>query len=256
MREMYQLIKRGAGFALLMMTMVSAYAQQPGDIAGTRGEAALDRAGTPIMEIFKQGGWPMYLLAVMSIFGGALVLYFLVVMRVGLVVPKSLHKELLTRIGEGDLDEVRKACDYKPCPLSSVVLSAMDFMRRVPDADHATVKGVVEAEGVRYGQHVETQAQLLFDVATIAPMVGLLGTVLGMLEAFGADRLRDAVAKPMQVTSGVGQALVTTAFGLLVAIPAMICYAYFRRRAARQVEALESASDEVLTALYSKNNLI
>ncbi len=238
-----------------MLTM-DTLAQQVGDIAGTRGDAAVTNGGTVIYDVFKRGEWPMYILAVMSFFGLALILYFFVIMRVGQVVPKTLHRELLTRIGEGDLDEARKACDYRPCALSSVVLIAMDFMRSVPNADHNTVKSVVEGEGVRHGQRIETQAQLLFDIATIAPMVGLLGTVLGMLKAFGAESLRDAVAKPLLVTAGVGQALVTTAFGLLVAIPAMMFYAYFRRRAARQVEVLESASGEVLTALFSKNERI
>ncbi len=221
---------------------------------GTREGASVGSdGGAALMDIVSKGGWPMYVLAAMSIFGLALVLYFFVVMRVGAVVPRALHREILEKIGAGAFDEARKVCDYRPCALSSVALVAMDYMRSVPNADHAIVKDVAESEGGRHGQRIEAQTQLLWDLSTIAPMVGLLGTVLGMLKAFGAVAIRDAAAKPVQLASGVGQALVTTAFGLLVAIPAMMFYAYFRRRAAQQVAALETASTEVLTALLSKN---
>jgi len=85
-------------------------------------------------------------------------------------------------------------------------------------------------------------------------MVGLLGTVFGMLRAFSAVALDIAKARPMVLAGGVSQALVTTAFGLIVGIPAMVFYAYFRRRASNLVSHLEAASTDVLTALLSKRS--
>ena len=83
-------------------------------------------------------------------------------------------------------------------------------------------------------------------------MIGLLGTVFGMLRAFGSVARDIASAKPVVLAEGVSQALVTTAFGLIVGIPAMMFYAYFRRRAAKQISHLEAASTDILTALMSK----
>jgi biopolymer transport protein ExbB len=80
-------------------------------------------------------------------------------------------------------------------------------------------------------------------------MLGLLGTVLGMLKAFGSVAHDVAAAKPVILAEGVSQAIITTIFGLMVAIPCMAFYSYFRRRASRIVSLLETASTEVLTAL-------
>jgi biopolymer transport protein ExbB len=87
------------------------------------------------------------------------------------------------------------------------------------------------------------------DVAVVTPMVGLLGTVFGMMKAFNVVAFDLAKAKPMLLAAGVAEALITTAAGLLVGIPAMMFYAYFRGRAAKMVSQLESASSEVLNAL-------
>ena len=86
-------------------------------------------------------------------------------------------------------------------------------------------------------------------LATIAPLLGLLGTVLGMLTAFGSVASDIASAKPVVLAAGVSQALVTTIFGLFVAIPCMVFYAWFRRRVSRQIANLEAAASELVTAL-------
>ena len=83
-------------------------------------------------------------------------------------------------------------------------------------------------------------------------MMGLLGTVVGMLNAFSRVAVSLDNVKPIFLAEGVAQALITTVFGLIIGIPAMIFYAYFRRKAAGMVSRLESASTDVLTALVSQ----
>ena len=86
----------------------------------------------------------------------------------------------------------------------------------------------------------------LADIAAIAPLVGLLGTVLGMFQAFGGIATDVAAgAKPVVLAQGVSQAIVTTIFGLAVAIPSLLAHAFFRRRAARIIAALEEKADEI-----------
>jgi biopolymer transport protein ExbB len=156
------------------------------------------------------------------------------------------------KIRAGDLDDARRICEYHSCPLSSVALAALDYRRHVTEGEQAMVRDVIEGEGGRQAESIMGQTQYLLDIAVISPMVGLLGTVFGMLKAFSTVATDIASAKPVALAAGVSQALVTTAYGLIVGIPAMTFYAYFRRRASKLVSLLESASTDVLTAMLSR----
>lgn len=104
-----------------------------------------------------------------------------------------------------------------------------------------------QAAGTRVAERMFASAEWLADIAAIAPLVGLLGTVLGMFSAFGGIASDVAAnAKPVVLAQGVSQAIVTTIFGLAVAIPSLAAYAFFRRRTARRVAELEEMADEIL----------
>ena len=97
------------------------------------------------------------------------------------------------------------------------------------------------AEGGRIADAMMSSVDWLADIAAIAPLVGLLGTVLGMFQAFGGIASDvSAGAKPVVLAQGVSQAIVTTIFGLVVAIPSLAAYAVFRRRAQRRISEIES----------------
>ena len=102
------------------------------------------------------------------------------------------------------------------------------------------------AEGARIAERAYAAVDWLADIAAIAPLVGLLGTVLGMFQAFGGIAADvTAGAKPVVLAQGVSQAIVTTIFGLVVAIPCLLAHAVFRRRCAKNIAALEEKADEV-----------
>ena len=102
-----------------------------------------------------------------------------------------------------------------------------------------------EGEASRIAQRLHSQADWFADIAAIAPLVGLLGTVLGMFQAFGGIAADvTAGAKPVVLAAGVSQAIVTASFGLVVAIPALVFHAFFRRRAQSLTAKLEVACDE------------
>ena len=97
------------------------------------------------------------------------------------------------------------------------------------------------AEGGRIADAMMSSVDWLADIAAIAPLVGLLGTVLGMFQAFGGIASDvSAGAKPVVLAQGVSQAIVTTIFGLVVAIPSLAAYAVFRRRAQKRIAEIES----------------
>jgi biopolymer transport protein ExbB len=131
-------------------------------------------------------------------------------------------------------------------------VAALDYLGSVDKADPALLKEVIEGEGSRQAAALQSQIQYLMDVAVIAPMMGLLGTVFGMMRAFNVVAFDLAKAKPMLLAAGVAEALITTAAGLIIGIPAMMFYAYFRGRTSKLVSDLEVASGQVMTSMLKK----
>lgn len=202
-----------------------------------------------LSEIIQTGGWIMYVLGAMSIGGVALIVYFFIVLRESQVTPKAVTMEISRLISEGNLEGARTVCRNKPTPVAAVTLAALDYTEQTQDPDPGMVKEIIEGEGSRQSAVIQNQTQYLLDIGVIAPMIGLLGTVLGMLTAFNAVALDLARAKPIYLAQGVSQALVTTAAGLMVGIPAMIFYSYFRGRAGKLISRLESVCADLLTEL-------
>jgi biopolymer transport protein ExbB len=233
-----------AGLAVSVGAVTVAVAQEAAEVA-----PAANAYGMSFRQAWEYGGWIMWVLAALSIFALSMVFYFLWALRSGSVIPHDVLSDILAKVRSNDLNEVRRLSDRHPCPLSAVALSALDCLRNIPHCDASLLRGAVEAEGARQADAIQGQTEFLLDVATIAPLLGLLGTVLGMLTAFGSVASDVASAKPVVLAAGVSQAMVTTIFGLVVAIPCMAFYAWFRRRASRQISNLESASSEILTAL-------
>ena len=204
-------------------------------------------------EAWNYGGWLMWVLLGMSVAGGAFCLYFLATLRKNAIVPQRLRRDLPKYLVAEDPNEARRLCEDVPSPLSSVMLAVMDAVRHAPKADAALISKVAESEGARQADAIQGQTQWLLEIASIAPMVGLLGTVIGMLQAFGAVAADVAAAKPTLLAEGVSKAIVTTIFGLAVAIPSMAFYAFFRRKANRLVADLEGVCAELVAVLGSKH---
>jgi biopolymer transport protein ExbB len=225
--------------------------------AGPVADASIGSSDTMSLgQIMQTGGGVMYVLAGASILTVTFVVYFLIVMRVGYVAPKVMHREVMDEIKSGaNLDEVQKACEDHPCPLSVIVAAALDYLKGAgSDAKPEALKDIMEGEGARQADEIQGRAQYLLDIAVLSPMLGLLGTVIGMLHAFNAVALETSIAKPVALAGGVSQALMATCFGLIVGIPAMGFYGYFRRKASKVVSSLEVASLQIYTALSARRS--
>ena len=103
------------------------------------------------------------------------------------------------------------------------------------------MSAAVETAGAHLAERIQAAVDWLADIAAIAPLVGLLGTVLGMYQAFGgiANDLA-ANARPVVLAQGVSQAIITTMFGLVVSIPCLVFHAMLRRRASKRISGLET----------------
>ena len=244
--------KRKIGIWLVLLLAGLGTVVLAADPAGV-GTAAANAANTGVQSftvkyVFEKGGFLMWVLSLMSVAGLALIIYYSIIMRREQVAPQALRREVTAKIAAGDLESVRQACGDRPCPLAEITLAAVDYVESSPNKDLLLLKEMIEGEGTRQGIEIQTQAQYLLDLAVLSPMVGLLGSVFGMLQAFNAVALDAAKAKPMLLAAGVSEALFCTAGGLIVGIIAMGFYGYFRSRSARLVSYLEAASADVLTA--------
>lgn len=203
-----------------------------------------------LQQVIENGGWLIYLLAAMSVIAAALVVYFLFALRRGRIAPASFVREVQLTFKTGDLEEVKALCAKNGSPVAALARSAADYLERAGgEADPELLRQVVEGEGVRQVGRLQSQVTYLMDIGVIAPMVGLLGTVMGMLRSFSSVALDIAKVKPMVLADGVSQALVTTAAGLVVAIPAMMFYSVFRGRLSKLTANMELVAADLVTTL-------
>jgi len=223
-----------------------------GALAQETAEQAAPVYSMSLKQAWVYGGSLMWVLAAMSVFGLALVFYFVLFLRESQIAPRAVVRDISAHLKADELTEARRICEDNPSPFTTIVVTALDTLRNAPKSDVSFLRDTVEAEGARQADSINGLTQLLLDLAAIAPMVGLLGTVMGMLKAFGSIAADAAAARPVVLAAGVSQAIVTTIFGLLIAIPAMACYAYFRRQASRQIAGLEGAVSQVATSLIDR----
>ena len=206
---------------------------------GAAEPAAASGTGLTLMQFFEKGGSLMWVLLFVSVLALANVCWLFFTLRAGVTAPRAVVHDVMDKLRQGDLDEARKVCDYRPCPFSHVAMAAIDASRSLPDDDPSTLTSV-------------SRSQWLLDLASIAPMIGLLGTVLGMLATFQSVNAEAAQNNGYVLADGVSLALITTVAGLLIAIPCMCFYAWFRRQASKQVAALECLAADLVMVLLSR----
>lgn len=240
-----KVLKQGCGALTAMLVGASARAQTDSDV-GTVAQPAV----MTLQQIIETGGWLMYVLGAMSVAGLALILYFLLALRREQIIPRALVENVRGLLREGRLVEAQTACRNDGSAMAGILGAALDYAIRSPKPDPGLLREIVEGEGGRQATVIQNQTQYLLDIGVIAPMIGLLGTVMGMLTAFNTVALDLAKAKPMLLAGGVSQALVTTVAGLIVAIPAMIAYAYFRGRVSRLISDMEKNAADMITLLH------
>ncbi|MCB1235201.1 MAG: MotA/TolQ/ExbB proton channel family protein [Verrucomicrobiae bacterium] len=179
------------------------------------------------LDIYKEGGWFMHVLLVCSIGTIAVVVYCFVQITPKKMAPKSLVDRVNSAMAGKDVGTAYQICQATPNAYSNVVSSAL--LKVNFERDLANKVSMVEAaaEGLDEEEHRQmVWVNYLNVFATLAPMIGLLGTVWGMIESF--DQLAAGNAQPQDLAGGIKKAMGTTAGGLLVGIPAMFFYFFFR----------------------------
>jgi len=207
-------------------------------------------AGVSILEIVEKTGPLVYPLAALSFITVALIILYLITIRQGTVVSDQFMNAADALIRKGDYAGLLAVCNRQNECIARITQQALDFATKNPTAGFDEVREVTEAEGSRQASLLNQRITYLADVGSIAPMVGLLGTVIGMIKSFN-EIAQDSFlgAKQLELAGGVSEALLTTAGGLIVGIPAIIFYSIFRGRVQRLISELEAASTHLMALL-------
>jgi len=202
-----------------------------------------------LWDVVKSGGWAMYPLAALSFIATMLIFSYLLSIRRGAIVTGNYMATAEALLKKRDFLGLLAASNRRGEAVARVVQRTMSFLTRNPGATYEQVREVAETEGTRQASLLNQRITYLADVGAIAPMVGLLGTVSGMIQAFNVLANDVAATRPMLLAEGVSQALVTTAAGLIIGIPAMAFYSFFRGQVQKLIAELEAASTIVLAQL-------
>jgi biopolymer transport protein ExbB len=200
------------------------------DDAGTGQPSEQGRPRTLLQKLLA-GRTVGVLIALLSLVAVGFIIEHLISIRKQTLMPEVVANELETLIHEGKVDAAIEACcdPRNESLIADVVLAGLRRYRS-SEFGFAEYKAAVEEAGEDQTGKLYRKTEVLGVIGAIAPMLGLTGTVLGMIRAFDEIAITGGRARPDQLADGISQALVTTLMGLVVAIPAMIAFSYFRNR--------------------------
>jgi biopolymer transport protein ExbB len=175
-----------------------------------------------LFSIIEAAGWPIWLLLIASVIGMALIIERLWYLRRNRIVPKGLLEEVIRVYREDKVNEETIERLEKDSPLGIILAAAV----RHAGVSREEMRNAIEETGRGVAHQLERFLTTIGTIATLSPLMGLFGTVVGMIEIFGSQT--SAGANPVQLAHGISIALYNTGFGLLIAMPTLLFYRHFR----------------------------
>lgn len=198
-----------------------------------------------LLEIFLKGGFIMWLILATSIVGLAVVIdRFLVLRKARINVPAFMVR-IRGFIKKKDISGAISYCMEEKSPVANIVRKGLKKYKY----GHDRVKEAIENAGSQEISKLEKGLTILATVSGIAPLLGFLGTVTGMIQAFMTIQDLAGAANPSDLAGGIWEALITTAFGLIVGIPALAFYNYFLSAVKRLVGEMETVANDVVDVI-------
>lgn len=195
-----------------------------------------------LLDMMWRGGimmWPILLCSVIAVY---VVIERLFALRRAQMDAGQFLLKLKSIYRHGDTNAVLSYCSQKDAPIANIVRRGI---LKHGQGD-AKVREAVENAGREEVFHLERGLSMLASIGGVAPMLGFLGTVTGMIAAFQVIEQASGIVNPTSLAAGIWEALLTTAFGLIVGIPALVAYNYFVSRVRRLVQDMEVTSNEFL----------
>jgi biopolymer transport protein ExbB len=203
-----------------------------------------------LRRIMSDGGPLMYAIALCSFLVVTFMLERSVNLRRSRVIPKPFVTRFMQQLREGQLDrqQALDLCEENGSPAAQVFAGAVRKWGR-PGVE--VEQGVIDS-GERVTNGLRRYLRMFYGVATVGPLLGLMGTVLGMIQTFNVIAAADAQGRPELLAGGIAKALLNTVGGLAVAIPASILYVYFVSRVDRLVIEIDRLAQDVANAISAE----
>lgn len=200
-----------------------------------------------MLELVKAGGWPMIPLLLLAVLALAIVVERFWSLRRKEVLPPGLGDEVRRWAAGGQLDPAHIESLRRNSPLGALLAAALDVRGRPRDV----IRERIEDTGRYLVHRMEKFLNSLGTIAAAGPLLGLFGTVVGMIQMF-LGILDHGVGDVNQLAGGIGKALVCTATGMVVAVPALFFHRYFRGRISGYVVDMEQEAGRLLDVLDTR----
>lgn len=200
-----------------------------------------------MLPIIQAAGWPIWPLVACSILALALVIERFISLKTARIAPPRLLEEVL-RVSRALVPTPEVVLQLeKNSALGEVLASGFRALQANPRCSEDELRSAMESAGRLVAHRLERSLSALATIASAAPLMGLFGTVVGMIEIFGSQGAAGGATggNPAQLAQGISIALYNTAFGLIVAIPSLIFWRYFRARVDAYLLTLELASERL-----------
>lgn len=200
-----------------------------------------------MLSVVREAGMLFYPIAFCSLLLFVFIFERLISLRRSRVIPKPFVKRFIEQLEDGQLkqDEALQRCEENRSPVAELFAAAVKKWGK-PAVE---VEQAIIDSGERVTNGLRRYLRLFEGISTISPLLGLLGTVVGMITAFNAIATADAMGTPELLAGGISQALLTTAAGLSVAIPAYIAYLFFASRVDRLIIEIDSLGHQVVNLI-------
>ena len=202
-----------------------------------------------MLELVKAGGWPMIPLLLLTVVALGIILERFWSLRRKTVLPSGLGAEVRAWAARGNLDPTHIDSLRRTSPLGALLAAALDVRHRPRDQ----IRERIEDVGRHLVHRMERFLNSLGTIAAAGPLLGLFGTVVGMIQMF-LGILDSGLGDVNQLAGGIGKALICTATGMIVAIPALMFHRYFRGRISGYIVDMEHEAIQLLDTLDSPRN--
>lgn len=202
-----------------------------------------------VLEFFGKGGFVMYPLLLCSIAALAIVIEKIVTLRRKKVIIPEVVNVLDNIKGTGDIGLALSICEKHEGPFANIIRTGLEN-RELPREE---LKEVLSDQGRQEVQYLERGLVILETIAAIAPLLGLLGTVIGILKVFDVIAVM-GVGQATALSGGISEALITTIVGLSIGIPAVVVFNLFANKAERLILEIEKYSALLLAKMTSFHN--
>lgn len=237
---------------LLMCVSLPLWAQPAPELgAALESPAVVKTADTiTLMMMIEQGGVILWIIMGLGFIALVLTLYLLITVSPRREAPAALVKRAMAQVKAGEIQGAYHMCLEREEFLARVLAAGI----KLAGHDRFLIQSAMESEGERMAAALWQRITYLNNIAMIAPLLGLLGTVWGMMRAFSAIALDTAQVKGITMAYSVSQAMITTAGGLALAIPAMAIYFLLRGRVLRIIAEVEARSAEFIEVLAGEKD--